>query len=275
MAIDPKRTLTAFPAIPAFPSAPDSDAKSRLNNSNYLLHSSKCLLSTKPTTLCHVSFLSYTQSPIPIRLTLPDIDAEPSAIARQKAQQLINAELAPEHSSTLHPWIPASPELKFSPLIQQELDRKATGAPLTGGIDLTCYEAPEPPTRTSDTDAPDLAEWRETLRKAYTSSSHLAKRHENLALLEEYGKNAWLIGNSQLEEILRGLEKELAETKSASEEVNKQRKIAQDASFGELTSLEETWKRGIGAVLDVELASEGLRMQILEQRRLAAQQQAR
>lgn len=103
----------------------------------------------------------------------------------------------------------------------------------------------------------------------------MAKRHENLALLEEHGKNAWLVGNSQLEEVLRGLEKELAETKSSSEEVNKQRKIAQDASFGELASLEETWKRGVGAVLDVELASEGLRMQILEQRRLAAQQQAR
>lgn len=222
-----------------------------------------------------MSFHLYTQSLIPIRLTLPDIDAEPSALARQKAQQLINAELAPEHSSTLHPWIPASPESKFSPLVQQELDRKATGAPLTGGIDLTRYEAPEPPTRTSDTDAPDLAEWRETLQKAYMSSSHLTKRLDNLSLLEEYGKNAWLIGNSQLEELLRGLEKELAETKTASEEVNKQRKIAQDASFGELTSLEETWKRGIGAVLDVELASEGLRMQILEQRRLAAQQHAR
>ncbi|KAJ5444005.1 uncharacterized protein N7458_007877 [Penicillium daleae] len=193
--------------------------------------------------------------------SLPYIDAEPSAVARQKAQQLINAELAPEHSSILHPSIPASPESKFSPFIQQELERKAT--------------APEPPTRTSDTDAPDLPEWQETLLKACTSSSHLAKRHENLALLEEHGKNAWLIGNAQLEEVLRGLEKELAETKSASEDVNKQRKIAQDASFGELASLEETWKRGVGAVLDVELASEGLRMQILEQRRLAAQQQAR
>lgn len=215
-----------------------------------------------------MSYCNSTNTPL-------DIDAEPSAVARQKAQQLINAELAPEHSSTLHPSIPASPESKFSALIQQELERKATGAPLTGGIDLTRYEAPEPPTRTSDTDAPNLPEWRETLQKAYTSSSHLTKRHENLALLEQHGKNAWLIGNSQMEEILRGMEKELADTKSASEEVNKQRKIAQDASFGELTSLEETWKRGVGAVLDVELASEGLRMQILEQRRLAAQQQAR
>lgn len=94
-------------------------------------------------------------------------------------------------------------------------------------------------------------------------------------MLDENGKNAWLIGNSQLEYILGGLEKELAETKESSEEVNKQRKLAQEARYGELSSLEETWKRGVGAILDVELASEGIRMQILEHRRQAAQQQSR
>lgn len=92
-------------------------------------------------------------------------------------------------------------------------------------------------------------------------------------MLEEHGRNAWLIGNSQLEDILRDLEKELADTKEAAEEVNKQRKLAQEARQGELVNLEETWKRGVGAVLDVELASEGLRMQILEHRRQVAQQQ--
>lgn len=94
-------------------------------------------------------------------------------------------------------------------------------------------------------------------------------------MLEENGKNAWLIGNSQLEDILRGLEKELAETKEAVENVNKERKIAQEAGMGELVGLEETWKRGVGAILDVELAAEGLRLKILEQRRMMAQQQAR
>lgn len=203
-----------------------------------------------------------------------DVDVEPSAAARQKAQQLINAELPPNHATTLHPSIPPVPESHFSPLIRQELDRKATGAPLTGGIDLTRYEAPEPPTR-ADGEAPNLDEWRQTLQKAYVASSHLTKRHENLALLEEHGRNAWLVGNSQLEDILRGLEKELADTKEAAEEVNRQRKLAQEARQGELVSLEETWKRGVGAVLDVELASEGLRMQILEHRRQIAQQQQR
>lgn len=146
---------------------------------------------------------------------------------------------------------------------------------MTGGIDLTRYEAPEPPAQAAAGEAPNLDEWRKTLQKAYVSSSHLSKRHENLSLLEDNGKNAWLIGNSQLEDILRGIEKELADTKELSEDVNRQRKLAQEGSQGELLSLEETWKRGVGAILDVELASEGLRMQILEHRRQAAQQQLR
>lgn len=115
-----------------------------------------------------------------------------------------------------------------------------------------------------------LQEWEQTLRRAYTSSSHLSIRHNNLALLEEYGKNAWLIGNSQLEEILRAVEKELAETKEAVENVHKERKLAQNSGHGELASLEETWRRGIGSILDVEVASENLRQQILEQRRQQA-----
>ncbi|KAL4919352.1 Pre-mRNA-splicing factor SPF27 [Aspergillus aurantiobrunneus] len=206
--------------------------------------------------------------------SLPYIDAAPSALARANAERLIAAELPSDYQTSAHPSIPEFSEPKFSPFIQQEVERRAAGLPLTGGIDLSRYEAPEPPTRASDS-VPNLYEWRQTLRKAYTASSHLSSRHENLSLLEEGGKNAWLIGNSQLEEILRALEKELAETKEAAEGVNKQRKVAQESSQGELTGLEESWRRGVGAILDVELASEDLRMKILEQRRQYAQQHAR
>ncbi|KAA8644769.1 pre-mRNA-splicing factor SPF27 family protein [Aspergillus tanneri] len=210
--------------------------------------------------------------------SLPYIDVEPSAGARARAEKLIVAELPSDYSSSIHPAIPAFPEPRFTPLMQQEVERKARGFPLVGGIDLSRYEAPEPPTRSSDAGSestPDLDEWRQTLRRAYTASSHLSMRHENLALLEENGKNAWLIGNSQLEEILRGLEKELVQTKEAAELVNKQRKIAQEASQGELAGLEDSWRKGVGATLDVELAAENLRLQILEQRRHLAQQQSR
>ena len=58
------------------------------------------------------------------------------------------------------------------------------------------------------------------------SSSYLSGRLTNLSLLEEFGKNAWLISNSQLEDILRDLEKELLEQKEAVENINKSRKAA-------------------------------------------------
>ncbi|EED23892.1 BCAS2 family protein [Talaromyces stipitatus ATCC 10500] len=207
--------------------------------------------------------------------SLPYIDGEPGEQARATAQKLISAELSPEHASTLHPAIPALPETRFSPLIEQELSRKEAGLPLTGGIDLSRYEAPEAPegpSKTQDEASKKLQEWKDTLRKAYISSSHLSIRHNNLSLLEEYGKNAWLIGNSQLEEILRNVEKELAETKEAVENVHKERKLAQESGHGELSGLEDTWRRGVGSVLEVEVAAEHLRQQILEQRRQQAQQ---
>ncbi|KAJ5085390.1 hypothetical protein N7532_010161 [Penicillium argentinense] len=211
---------------------------------------------------------SSIQHPPDKPLTQADVDPAPTDAARQNAQRLINAELAPDHISTLHPSIPAVPETKTSALLAQEIERKASG-----GIDLTRYEAPEAPTRVSDTDAPNLAEWKDTLRKAYISASHLSKRHENLTLLEEGGKNAWLIGNMQLEDILRGLEKELAETKAEAEEVNRQRKIAQESSSGELESLQQTWWRSVTAAMQVEGAADSIRKQILDFRRQAAQQQ--
>jgi pre-mRNA-splicing factor SPF27 len=162
--------------------------------------------------------------------------------------------------------------------MEQELGRQAAGLPLTGGIDLARYEAPEPPSGTSKTEqeaSQALQEWREALQRAYTSSSHLSMRHTNLTLLEESGKNAWLISNSQLEDILRGVEKELAETKEAVETVHKERKMAQEAGQGELVGLEETWRHGVGSALDVEVGAESLRIQLLEKRRQLAQQSAR
>ncbi|KAH8697093.1 BCAS2 family protein [Talaromyces proteolyticus] len=210
--------------------------------------------------------------------SLPYIDGEPGPQARARAEQLISTELSPESSSALHPSIPPLPESRFTAFIQQELARKEAGLPLTGGIDLSRYEAPEAPSETAkseDEATQALKKWRETLRKSYTSSSHLSMRHTNLSLLDENGKNAWLIGNSQLEDILRNVEKELAEAKGAVENIHKERKVAQESSHGELASLEETWKNGIGATLDVEVAAETLRLQILEQRRQQAQQFAR
>ncbi|RKU45728.1 hypothetical protein DL546_007956 [Coniochaeta pulveracea] len=97
-------------------------------------------------------------------------------------------------------------------------------------IDLTRYEAPD------DTPAPsDLPT---ALERAYASATYLRARRAHLALLDSYGKNAW---------------------NRAQEEVS-----------GDIKSLEETWKRGVGRVLETEVATETLRREVLEVRRKMA-----
>lgn len=86
-------------------------------------------------------------------------------------------------------------------------------------------------------------------------------------MLEEYGKNAWLISNSQLEDILRDLERELSERKEAVENVNRARKAAQENSRAELVGLEEAWKQRVGKIIEVQLATDGVRREILQRKR--------
>ncbi|PGH27589.1 hypothetical protein AJ80_00831 [Polytolypa hystricis UAMH7299] len=206
--------------------------------------------------------------------SLPYIDGEPSAETRAEIARLISAELPADYGTTLHPSIPALPDFRFSELAQKELERKEANQPITGGIDLSRYEAPEPPESSSASDRDPqhiLDEWKHTLQKAYTSSSHLSTRQENLSLLESYGKNAWLIGNSQLEDVLRQIEKELQETKEATDAVHRERKTKQETARGELVGLEDAWKRGVRGTIEVELAAEKLRRETLERRRQQAQ----
>jgi len=124
------------------------------------------------------------------------------------------------------------------------------------------YEAPEEPSSNSDETI-----MRQALRTAYISSTFLSDRHTNLQLLDEYGKNAWLIGNSQSEAVLQDLERELVGLKSETEEVNKARKAAQEQSKGELLTLQENWKRGIGKVLEIQVATDQLRHEMLDHQR--------
>jgi pre-mRNA-splicing factor SPF27 len=146
--------------------------------------------------------------------------------------------------------------------MQAEIKRKARGEPMKGGIDMSRYEAPDEPSDNSN------SEWRATLQAAYRSSSYLEGRQVNLSLLEEYGKNAWLIGNSQLEELLQQQEKELAALKEETENINKSRKGLQEGSQGELVALEDAWKTGVGKVIEVQVATDGLRKEILRRRRV-------
>ena len=209
-----------------------------------------------------------------IHESLPYIDTEPSASERAAALSLIAAEAstAPSDSTQSHDSLPALPPPNFSPLIESEVDRVSQKTPITG-ITTSHYESQDAPTTTpgSDTRSPETTQkWHTALRNAYTSQSYLSGRLTNLALLEKYGKNAWLEGNRQLEDVLRALERELEERKAEIDGVVIERKRAQEEVGGEIKGLEETWKRGVGRVLETEVAAEGVRREILERRREGA-----
>ncbi|TLD18234.1 hypothetical protein E2P81_ATG10056 [Venturia nashicola] len=205
---------------------------------------------------------------------LAHIDAEIPAESRHAILAAIRAEHPADFTTILHPSIPSSYTPKFSPLIEAEHERIAKHLPKPDGtgVDFSRYEGLELPPKTSpqsDEDKPEvLRQWRETLQKAYASSTYLSGRLTNLSLLETYGKNAWLIGNSQLEEILKRLENDLSAAKKELANIEEERRIAQEDSVkGELAALEQSWKNGIRGIVEVQIATEGLKQEILERRR--------
>ncbi|KAG6018762.1 hypothetical protein E4U41_003605 [Claviceps citrina] len=152
--------------------------------------------------------------------------------------------------------------------MESELARIASSTPLPP-LDTKRYEVQELPDAASAC-PPETVQ--SVLSKAYTSHAYLASRIQNLALLDRHGASAWLLSNYHLENELRILEGELADTKRQIDEVNAVRARRQADVKGELESLEQTWRTGVGRVLETEIAIEGLRAEIRDElRRQSAQ----
>ncbi|KAI1429183.1 Pre-mRNA-splicing factor SPF27 [Xylaria sp. FL1777] len=192
--------------------------------------------------------------------SLPYIDDQPTPTEREAAEHLITTEL-----SSSSPPKPASPTpTNFTPLIETELERISRKEALKA-VELSRYEMQEslPPASSSSSSA-DLEP---PLARAYATHTYLQGRQTHLQLLDAYGKNAWLVGNWQAEAELAALERDLAATKKEIDVVNIQRRRLQDEVGEELKGLEETWKKGVGRVLETEIATETLRQQVLAKQR--------
>lgn len=201
---------------------------------------------------------------------LSDIDAPPTDDDLTAASSLISQELssAANDTSTLHPSVSTTYTPTFSPLLSASHNTLATStttpptARIPGtGIDLSRYAEPSAP---SD---PSTETWRTTLSTAYTSHAYLSNRALNLSLLERYGNNAWLIANSQVENELKALEQELSKVKGDVETVEEERRGRMESARGEIEGLAGLWQQKVGRAIEVEIASEGLRRQVLEKRR--------
>ncbi|KAK1754799.1 Pre-mRNA-splicing factor SPF27 [Echria macrotheca] len=207
-----------------------------------------------------------------IHESLPYIDTEPTPEALAAAHALIAMErsLVPDdpHHALLPDLRPPSNNPSSS-LLRAEYDRLSAEGPTSklSALDLSRYEAPELPENGT---TPSTDELSALLSRAYASHAYVSARRAHLALLDSYGKNAWLVGNWQLQGELDAIKRELAETRRAIDVMTLQRKSAQEEAGAEIQGLEETWRRGISRVLETEAAAEALRREVLEARRLAA-----
>lgn len=243
-----------------------------------------CHSSTSPTTRSLVSIaasyaVEHESFAACAYLSHLDVDAPPSESQLAAARQAIDADIrsAGIDASQLHPSLIPSASYKptFSDAIEQEHARlQADPASKLSAIDVKRYqelEAPPNTSPTSDEDRPELlALWNKALKHAYTSAEYVNGRLANLGLLEKFGKNAWLVGNAQLEDVLKSIEADLTDLRKQHEEVEILRRTQQERVVGEIKMLEETWKKGVGRVLEAEVAAEGLKQQILERRRAGA-----
>lgn len=156
--------------------------------------------------------------------------------------------------------------------MQTELQRVASQTPLDT-FDTGRYEAQEAPAAGEEGSSAEAL--RQPLERTYVSSSYLVSRNQNLALLDRAGKNAWLLSNYHIEAELRAIEAELAATKREIDLVNNERAMRQNDVKAEIQGLEETWRNGVGRVLETEIAVEELRSKIREELKAksAAQEQ--
>ncbi|GAO15316.1 hypothetical protein UVI_02041390 [Ustilaginoidea virens] len=111
------------------------------------------------------------------------------------------------------------------------------------------------------------ADLRPVLARAFASAQYLAARGDNLALLDRHGPPAWLLANYHLESEVRALEAELADTRRRIDQVNHERATRQAGVKPELDGLEEAWRKGLGRVLETEVAVDEVKAQIRQELR--------
>ncbi|KAI9655251.1 MAG: hypothetical protein M1831_004961 [Alyxoria varia] len=167
-------------------------------------------------------------------------------------------ELYPNWKNELHPKVPEAYKPKNQSLASAShghIAKTGKARPEGTGVDLSRYEKVSAPKKGEDGKEPLPKEYLEKLNSAHTSQQYLDGRGANLQLLEQHGKNAWLMHNNQLEDDYKALERDVEATRSAVHRVDGERRAAQEGARGELEGLEEAWRHGLGRAIEAEIAA--------------------
>ncbi|KLO20525.1 breast carcinoma amplified sequence 2 [Schizopora paradoxa] len=188
-----------------------------------------------------------------------DNDLEKYPHLRTKVEQEINRELKQIPQQSLHPRVPPPVTLfEKNDLLQAELKRVESHQPMPP-LDHIRYQLPAP------TKTPASREdWEAALKNAKAQLEHQRLRQQNIALLQNYGSNAWRIHNFTLEETAKGIERALEEVKEQTVEVNRERKQYQTTLGNQLSALENRWQELIATVLQIEFANIALEADVAQ-----------
>ncbi|KAL7285711.1 breast carcinoma amplified sequence 2 [Trametes coccinea BRFM310] len=183
-----------------------------------------------------------------------DNELEQYPILKEKVERELAREGKPPQ--TLHPKVPPAPTLFANhPMLQAELERVSNHEPLPP-LDTSRYQLPAPSTPENE------EEWLAALKNARAQLEHQRLRQTNLALLQQYGPNAWRIHNYLNEATAKNVEKALEDLKNLTVEVNRERKNFQTRLGSQLTSLETRWTELISSILQIEMANVALEVEI-------------
>ncbi|OJT15981.1 Pre-mRNA-splicing factor SPF27 [Trametes pubescens] len=183
-----------------------------------------------------------------------DNELELYPVLKEKVEREFAREGKPPQ--TLHPGVPPAPTLFTAhPLLQAELERVSNHQPMPQ-LDTARYQLPAP------TAPENEEEWQEALKNARAQLEHQKLRQTNLALLQQYGSNAWRIHNYLNEASAKNVEKALEDLKNLTTEVNRERKNFQTRLGSQLTSLETRWTELISSILQIEMANVALEVEI-------------
>ncbi|EIM92812.1 uncharacterized protein STEHIDRAFT_144095 [Stereum hirsutum FP-91666 SS1] len=187
-----------------------------------------------------------------------DKDRDENPVLAEQVAHVLAVETQQVSQEAPHPHMaPAFEIFSNNPLLaaeMQRMERKEKLNVINADKNKLALVAPGP-------DATE-EEWKAALDNAHVQVEHQRIRHNNLALLQQYGSNAWRIHNYLLEADTKQEEKLLEQAREQATHVNRDRRAIQDRIGAQLDTLDTRWQGLVSSVVNIETVNAALEMEV-------------
>eukprot|EP00271_Cylindrocystis_brebissonii_P004975 TRINITY_DN16932_c0_g1_i1.p1 TRINITY_DN16932_c0_g1~~TRINITY_DN16932_c0_g1_i1.p1 ORF type:complete len:249 (+),score=53.32 TRINITY_DN16932_c0_g1_i1:194-940(+) len=202
---------------------------------------------------------------------LPYFDQEyEDAAVKAEVKRLIQEEMkrGTKRPSDFFKSLPPAPVLSLEghPMLEKESQRVQAGKPPTL-LDTSRHGLEPPPS----TKLGDPSAWRQAVENAQAQLQHQALKLENLQLMLQFGASTHRMHHQHLEAFEARLRSIIASTQQQIEDLNRDRKLNQQAAASELGRLDGQWRELVHKNCDIETACISLEAEIVNLRHMAEQ----